>query len=172
MKPSATTAGTWGCSGAPLDGTGLAAARCGGEPPPPGRVPPPTNEPYRARSDANEQQQQCSAANDFSSDARRLADQAAASGSRVADDAQDELARLRGQVERLMQERVTPALAGAADQVSDYANRARDAIEDQAETLSETVRERPLLAVGIAVAAGYLIGRLMGGNTYVYPRGR
>jgi ElaB/YqjD/DUF883 family membrane-anchored ribosome-binding protein len=113
-----------------------------------------------------------SAANDFSRDARRLADQAAASGSRVADDAQDELARLRGQVERLMQERVTPALADAADQVSDYANRARDAIEDQAETLSETVRERPLLAVGIAVAAGYLIGRLMGGNTYVYPRGR
>ena len=113
-----------------------------------------------------------SAANDFSSDARRVADQASASASRVADDAQEELARLRGQVERLMQERVTPALAGAADQVSDYASRARETIEDQAETLSETVRERPLLAVGIAVAAGYLIGRLMGGNTYVYPRGR
>ena len=33
-----------------------------------------------------------SAANDFSSDARRLADQAAASSNRVADDAQEELA--------------------------------------------------------------------------------
>jgi ElaB/YqjD/DUF883 family membrane-anchored ribosome-binding protein len=112
------------------------------------------------------------AANDLSGDARRLADQASASANRVATDAQEELARLRGQVERLMQERVTPALAGAADQVSDYASRARETIEDQAETLSETVRERPLLAVGIAVAAGYLVGRLMGGNTYVYPRGR
>ncbi len=110
------------------------------------------------------------AANDLSGDARRLADQASASANRVATDAQEELARLRGQVERLMQERVTPALAGAADQVSDYASRARETIEDQAETLSETVRERPLLAVGIAVAAGYLVGRLMGGNTYVYPR--
>ena len=113
-----------------------------------------------------------SAANDFSNDARRLADQASASANRVSDDAQEELARLRNQVERLMQERVTPALAGAADQVSDYANRARETIEDQAETFAESVRERPLLAVGIAVAAGHLIGRLMGGNTYVYPRGR
>ena len=113
-----------------------------------------------------------SAANDFSKDARKLGDQASASATRVADNAQDELARLRVQVERLMEERVTPALAGAADQVSDYANRARETIEDQAETIAETVRERPLLAVGIAVAAGYLVGRLMGGNTYVYPRGR
>ena len=113
-----------------------------------------------------------SAANDFSNDARNLKNQAEASATRVGDDAKEELAKLRAQVERLMQERVTPALAGAADQVSDYANRARETIEDQAETFAESVRERPLLAVGIAVAAGYLIGRLMGGNTYVYPRGR
>ena len=56
-----------------------------------------------------------SAANDLSTDARRLGDQASASAGRVADTAQDELARLRVQVERLMDERVTPALAGAAD---------------------------------------------------------
>src|SRR5215218_4008200 len=119
------SARTWGV---PAEGEPLSA----------GRVPPPTIGSYRARSNS----MSSSAANDFSSDARRLADQASASTSRVADDAQEELARLRGQVERLMQERVTPALAGAADQVSDYATRARDAIEDQAEPLSETVRER------------------------------
>lgn len=120
-----------------------------------------------------------SAANDFSDDARRLKAQAEASASRVGEsasrtgeDAKDELARLRAQVERLMEERVTPAIAGAADQVQDYANRARESIEDQADALSDTVRERPLLAIGIATAAGYLIGRLMGGNTYVYPRDR
>ncbi|MBX6745756.1 MAG: hypothetical protein IRY87_27315, partial [Acetobacteraceae bacterium] len=87
-----------------------------------------------------------SAANDFSDDARNLRDQAAASANRVSDDAREELAKLRAQVERLMQERVTPALAGAADTVQDYASRARHTIEDQADAISETVRERPLMA--------------------------
>lgn len=113
-----------------------------------------------------------SASNDFSDDARRLRDQAAASSERVGDDAREELAKLRAQVERLMQDRVTPALAGAADQVQDYAHRARESVEDQVDALTETVREKPLMAVGIAALAGYLIGRLMGGNTYVYPRDR
>ena len=42
----------------------------------------------------------------------------------------------------------------------------------RADALSDTVKERPLIAVGIAALGGYLIGRLMGGNTYVYPRDR
>ncbi len=113
-----------------------------------------------------------SAANDFSDDARNLRDQAAASANRVSEDAREELAKLRAQVERLMQERVTPALAGAADTVQDYASRARHTIEDQADAISETVRERPLMAVAVAAVAGYLLGRLMGGNTYVYQRDR
>lgn len=102
-------------------------------------------------------------------DMRNLRDEAAASGQRLSDDARAELAHLRAQVERLMQERVTPALAGAADTAEDYARRARETIEEQAYAISDTVRERPLLTVAIAAAAGYLIGRLMGGNTYVYP---
>lgn len=53
--------------------------------------------------------------------------------SRVIDDAQNELARLRAQMELLMQERVTPALAGATDQVGRYAEGVRDAAEDQSE---------------------------------------
>jgi len=101
-------------------------------------------------------------------DMRELKDQAGNSASRVADDAREELARLRAQVEKLMQERVTPALAGAAETVEDYAHRARDTIEHQADAVSATVRERPLLAVGLAALAGYLVGRLMAGNTYVY----
>ncbi len=113
-----------------------------------------------------------SAANDLSNDARNLKDQAAAGASRVAEDAKDELARLRGQVEKLMSERVTPALGDAADTVQDYAHRARESIEDQADSIAEQVRDRPLVAVGIAAVAGYLLGRLMGSNTYVYPRDR
>ncbi len=131
---------------------------------PPGRVAAPSFHPARRKT--------MSAANDMSNDARRLKDQAAASADRVSTDAQEELAKLRAQVERLMQERVTPALAGAADQVSDYANRAREAVEERADAISETVREKPLMAIGIAALGGYLIGRLMGGNTYVYPRDR
>jgi ElaB/YqjD/DUF883 family membrane-anchored ribosome-binding protein len=121
---------------------------------------------HRIRSDT------MSAANDLSNDARKLKDQAAASAERVGDDAHAELAKLRAQVEKLMQERVTPALAEAADQVQGYAVRARDAVEERADALSDTVKERPLVAVGIAALGGYLIGRLMGGNTYVYPRDR
>lgn len=100
--------------------------------------------------------------------ASRTAAEARAGAERVGDDAREELAKLRAQVEKLMQERVTPALAGAADQVQDYANRAREAVEDQADALSETVRERPLVAVAVAAIGGYLLGRLMGGHTYVY----
>jgi len=113
-----------------------------------------------------------SAANDFSEDARRIRDQAAAGAERVTDDAKEELARLRAQVERLMQERVTPALADAADTVQDYSRRARETIEDQADAISGTIKDRPLTAIAIAAVGGYLIGRLMGGNTYVYPRDR
>jgi ElaB/YqjD/DUF883 family membrane-anchored ribosome-binding protein len=109
-----------------------------------------------------------SAANDMSNEARNIGEQAAAGASRVADDAREELARLRAQVERLMKERVTPALGDAADSVQDYAQRARDTIEDQADSLADTVRERPLVAVAVAAVGGYLLGRLMGGNTYVY----
>jgi ElaB/YqjD/DUF883 family membrane-anchored ribosome-binding protein len=118
-----------------------------------------------------------SAANEYPSDPRTPRDPVGAStgagaASRPAanDDPREELAKLRAQVERLMQERVTPALAGAADQVQDYARSARETIEHQADALSETVRERPLLAIGVAALGGYLIGRLMGGTTYVYNR--
>ena len=101
-------------------------------------------------------------------DMRELRDEAVASGTRLADDARAELARLRAQVERLMQDRVTPALGNAAETVEDYSRRARESIEDNAEAFADTVRERPILAIATAGLAGFLIGRLMGGTTYVY----
>ena len=74
--------------------------------------------------------------------------------------AQEQIAQLRQQVETLMSERVTPALANAAGQVEDYARQARDMASDQAEQLSEKVRESPLISVLIAAGVGYLIGRI------------
>ena len=88
----------------------------------------------------------------------------------LGEDARGELSRLRNQVAQLMEERVTPALAGAAGTAEDYARQAKDAVIERSEQASAVVQERPLLAVGIGFAAGYLLGRLMGGNTYVYPR--
>ena len=85
-------------------------------------------------------------------------------------DAQGELARLRDQVSRLMDENVTPALAGAAGAAEGYARQAKDAVMERSEQVSGLVKDRPLLAVGLGLAAGYLVGRLTGGDTYVHPR--
>lgn len=91
-------------------------------------------------------------------------------GTRLPEDAHAELARLRAQVERLMQDRVTPALGSAAATVEDVGRRARATIEENAGALSATVRERPLLAIGLAVLGGWLVGRMAGGTTNVYQR--
>jgi ElaB/YqjD/DUF883 family membrane-anchored ribosome-binding protein len=103
-------------------------------------------------------------------DMRELRDEAAASGQRLADDARAELARLRAQVERLMEERVTPALGQAADTVEDYSRRAKARIEDNAHAVTDVVRERPLLSLGLAAVVGYIIGRLSG-TTTIYRDG-
>jgi ElaB/YqjD/DUF883 family membrane-anchored ribosome-binding protein len=94
-----------------------------------------------------------------------MREEIATSGTRLQEDARAELARLRAQVERLMQDRVTPALGSAAQTAEDYARRARHAVEENAGALSATVRDRPLLAIGAAALGGWLIGRLMGGGT-------
>lgn len=76
------------------------------------------------------------------------------------DDAKEQIAQLRDQVQALMSERVTPALANAADSAQKYVDQARDAYSDNAEALSERVRESPMVAILIATGVGYLIGRI------------
>ncbi len=96
----------------------------------------------------------------------RAANEAKAGAERVVDDAGEELAKLRSQVERLMAERVTPAIAGAAEQVEGYANRAKAAVEERADSVADSVRDRPLLSITIAAVCGYVLGRLMGGGIH------
>ena len=75
-------------------------------------------------------------------------------------DAKEQIAQLRRQVEQLMSERVTPALADAAQRAEAVARSATDMAREQADVFSSRVREQPLLAILIAAASGYLIGRL------------
>ena len=75
-------------------------------------------------------------------------------------DAREQIRQLRDQVDSLMRERVSPALSGAAGRAQDAAHQAREMAEDQAEAFSGRIKERPIVAVLIAAAAGYLIGRL------------
>ncbi len=75
-------------------------------------------------------------------------------------DAKEQIAQLRDQVQSLMSERVTPALANAAGQAEQYARQAKDMYDDQSEMLSERVRESPIIAILIAAGVGYLLGRI------------
>lgn len=78
----------------------------------------------------------------------------------AAQDAKEQIAQLRAQVQTLMSERVTPALSNAAGTAQDYAQQARDLASDQTEMLSDHVRESPIVAILIAAGAGYLLGRI------------
>jgi ElaB/YqjD/DUF883 family membrane-anchored ribosome-binding protein len=77
------------------------------------------------------------------------------------DDAQDQIARLREQVESLMKDRVTPAVADLAGRAESAVHTATGAVRGQADAMSGWVRQQPLLAILIAASAGWLIGRLM-----------
>jgi len=61
----------------------------------------------------------------------------------------EQIARLGRQIEQLMNQRVTPALAGAVQRAG-----------TAAETASSQVRGQPLLSILIAVVSRFLVARL------------
>ncbi len=77
-----------------------------------------------------------------------------------AGDAKEQIAKLREQVETLMRDRVTPALADAAGRAESTARAAADLAQDKAEALSGRVRDQPIIAVLVAAGVGYLVGRI------------
>lgn len=79
----------------------------------------------------------------------------------IADDAKTQIAHLRRQVEALMTDKVTPTLANAASCAENAARQSIDYTKNRAEAVSTRVREQPLVAVAVALGAGYLIGRLL-----------
>ncbi len=86
----------------------------------------------------------------------------------TADDAQAQISALRKQVNQLMSDRVSPVLSDAASQAqyaarqaSDYARQATDYTHQQADVVAEQVRGRPLIAIALAGAVGYVLGRFV-----------
>lgn len=77
------------------------------------------------------------------------------------EDAQAQIARLREQVEALMKDRVTPAVADFAGRAESAVHTASGAVRDQAQVVSGHVKEQPLIAIMIAAAVGWAIGRVM-----------
>jgi ElaB/YqjD/DUF883 family membrane-anchored ribosome-binding protein len=77
------------------------------------------------------------------------------------EDATTQIARLREQVETLMRERITPAVAEAAGRAENAMYGAAGVVRDQAQAVSGRVREAPLIAVLIAAGVGYVLGRAM-----------
>jgi ElaB/YqjD/DUF883 family membrane-anchored ribosome-binding protein len=78
----------------------------------------------------------------------------------VRDDTARQLRQLRDQVNELMEERVSPVLSDAAGRATTAAKRARAFTEDQADYVTDRVRDQPLIAIGVAAAVGYALGRL------------
>ena len=77
------------------------------------------------------------------------------------EDATAQIARLREQVETLMKERVTPVLADAAGRAENAVYGAAGAVREQADALSGRVRDQPMVAILVAAAVGFVLGRAM-----------
>jgi ElaB/YqjD/DUF883 family membrane-anchored ribosome-binding protein len=77
------------------------------------------------------------------------------------DDAQTQIEHLREQVEALMKDRVTPAIADFAGRAGTAVNTAKGAVRHQADAVSGQVKQQPLIALLVAATLGWIIGRTM-----------
>jgi ElaB/YqjD/DUF883 family membrane-anchored ribosome-binding protein len=91
-----------------------------------------------------------------SGQAHQAIDTAAAKASEKAGPAIDRAAQAAHQTV----DKVAQAAAPAADWISENADQLRAQQEQLLEGARSYVRDRPLVAVGVALAAGYLVGRL------------
>ena len=79
----------------------------------------------------------------------------------LAHDAKAELAQLRAQVDALMKDKVNPALSGIAHQAEAAAQMAGAEMRHQAARVTEAVQEKPIMALAIAAAAGFVLAQMM-----------
>jgi ElaB/YqjD/DUF883 family membrane-anchored ribosome-binding protein len=111
-------------------------------------------------------------ADDYSRDARDYGREARDYGRDVGrrardrgEDARGELRRLWGQLEDAIERNLgsspRQAARAAGDYASEYAREGRDMAYDVADQIRSATRERPLVAIGIAVAATLIITSLL-----------
>ncbi len=81
--------------------------------------------------------------------------------SRAMDSAEDQIARLRSQVEALMNDRVTPMVSNAAGRAQDALQSATGSVRQGADNVSGRVRQQPLMALLVSAGVGFLIGRII-----------
>ena len=79
----------------------------------------------------------------------------------TAHDAAAEIAKLRSQVETLMNERVTPLLGSVATSAEHAAKAASDEVRHQAARLTDAVQDKPLAALGFAALAGFVLASVL-----------
>lgn len=80
---------------------------------------------------------------------------------RFGQDAASEIAQLRRQMEQLLNDRVSPALGSMVSSAEHAAKSASDEVRYQANRVADVVHERPVMALGIAVAAGFLLASFL-----------
>lgn len=76
-------------------------------------------------------------------------------------DARGELSRLWSDLEDMVDRRISPVAHDAARYASSYARDGRDAALDMASQLRDVTRSKPLVAIGIAVAATWIISSML-----------
>lgn len=79
-----------------------------------------------------------------------------------AEDIAAQVSSLRDQVEQLLNDRITPAVGEAADRAESALHTARDFTSENLATVTEQVQGQPLIALALAAAVGYLLGRVAG----------
>ncbi|MBS7812142.1 DUF883 family protein [Roseococcus pinisoli] len=93
--------------------------------------------------------------------ARDLAYGAKDDASRLVSDARAEISQLREKVESLLNDRVTPAVSAVADRASSLGKSASETVRHQADRASDAVHDKPLIALGVAALAGFVIASLI-----------
>lgn len=71
----------------------------------------------------------------------------------------DEIEHLRDQVQSLIADRAAPYLADAAGRAEEAVRHGYDYARENLDSVADRVRGRPIGAVLIAAAVGYLLGR-------------
>lgn len=80
------------------------------------------------------------------------------------EDARAELARLWAQMEDIVEHRLGPAARDASHDMREYLEEGRDVAVDAAWRVREAARAHPLMAVGIAVVATWVVASLVRGR--------